>query len=212
MRLKDMTGLRQGHLTVIRRAENAPGSHRALWLCECDCGKTVTMRGDVLRSGSSSCGCVGNRKHGGCSGGKLSSLYVIWRDMRARCNYQNNVGYHLYGARGISVCREWDTDFAAFRDWSLSHGYQDGLTIDRIDPNGNYNPDNCRWATNAEQQVNKRNTVFVEVQGERKPLSHVARQHDISPQSLYKAWKRGANIDEWIKKRIALKNKENGGY
>lgn len=205
MSFNDMTGLRQGSLVVIERAKNKPGSSRALWICKCDCGKTVTMRGDVLRSGSSSCGCMSGYKHGGCSGGKLSNLYVIWRDMRARCNYKDNIGYKLYGGRGISVCSEWESDFASFEEWALSHGYSKGLTIDRIDTNGNYEPHNCRWVTNAEQQVNKRNTVFVEICGERKPLTNVAREYNIRPQTLHKVRKRGENIEIWLKKRGALK-------
>ena len=206
-----MTGVQQGHITVIERAPRVAGARRALWICKCDCGKTVVMRGDVLRRGASSCGCMSSFKHGGCSGGKLTSLYIIWRDMRSRCNNTSDVGYALYGGRGISVTPEWSSDFSSFRDWAVSSGYQEGLTIDRINTNGNYTPDNCRWATNEEQQVNKRNTVFLEVRGERKPLTEVAREHGVRPQTLHKVMRRGENVEIWLKKRDALKNNKNLG-
>jgi hypothetical protein len=116
------------------------------------------------------------------------------------------VGYSLYGGRGIKVCSEWESNFSSFQEWALSHGYRKGLTIDRIDPDGNYEPGNCRWATNAEQQTNKRNTTYVEFRGERRPLTVVAKENGIHPQTLHKVVKRGENVEEWLKRRNALKN------
>lgn len=161
--LKDLTGQRFGHLTVLERAEKGKFSG-AYWLCRCDCGAEKIIRGLTLKNGrTQSCGCLQKEvasqlctkmrnKHGGHG----SRLYRIWKNMHSRC-YNANVGnYSYYGGRGITICNEWLNDFSAFRAWALSHGYQDDLTIDRIDVNGNYYPDNCRWVTMKEQNANQR--------------------------------------------------------
>lgn len=89
-------------------------------------------------------------------GGSRTRLYVIWADMKGRCRRKTDTSYSHYGGRGISICDEWHDSFSAFRLWAMSSGYSDSLTIDRIDVNGNYEPSNCRWATKAQQSVNKR--------------------------------------------------------
>lgn len=107
----------------------------------------------------------GKIKHGG----KHTRLYNIWKSMRQRCSNRNASNYKNYGARGIRVCDEWN-DFAVFSAWAMSSGYNDSLTIDRIDNNGDYSPTNCRWATYTEQARNKRNTVLYEYNGEARTL------------------------------------------
>jgi len=167
----DLTGMRFGILTVVSRAENktrrkstSSGKYvRGIivcWNCVCDCGKAKVMRSCSLISGKSvSCGCVGaahrleaTTKHNGCK----TRLYRIWAAMLTRTRNPKAKFYYCYGGRGISVCDEWKNDFASFMNWSLSHGYQDNLSIDRINNDGNYEPSNCRWATAKEQQSNKR--------------------------------------------------------
>ena len=159
--LNNITGQRFGRLVVLERAEN--GNHnQTRWKCLCDCGNTTIVLGGNLQSGNTkSCGCLGSeltasgqrtKKHGKTG----TRLYRIWHAMRNRCHATSQDNYKYYGARGIKVCPEWEHDFVAFRNWALSHGYQDNLTIDRIDPNGNYEPSNCRWLSIQDQQRNRR--------------------------------------------------------
>ena len=108
-------------------------------------------------------------------GGTGTRLYKAWTNMRQRCAYPKDVNYHRYGGRGITVCAEWSDDFASFRDWAMANGYTDNLTLDRIDNDGNYSPDNCRWATPSEQQSNLRNNLYITVGSETKTAREWSR-------------------------------------
>ena len=157
----DLTGIRFGMLIVIRRVENGP-NRTTRWLCKCDCGnEKVVARRELMNGDTRSCGCYrkqSNRDRFKRPGGKLDypRLYRAWHNMRMRCYYPNCEGYKWYGGRGITVCKEWNEDFGPFRDWALSHGYTDELTLDRIDNDGNYEPSNCRWVSMKEQCANRR--------------------------------------------------------
>ncbi len=163
---KDLAGIRFGRITVISIIGRNKFK-KLEWLCQCDCGNTFSALGNDLRTGRTiSCGCYKkemlirhNTKHDSCS----NRLYGVWKSMKQRCTNPNCKDYKNYGNRGICVCDEWFHDFNAFRNWAYSHGYDETApqyqcTIDRIDPDGNYCPDNCRWVDMKEQRNNQRNS------------------------------------------------------
>lgn len=133
----------------------------------------------------------GNKNHY-IHGKRKTRLYRIWTNMKTRCINPNDPHFERYGRRGITVCDEWKNDFKAFYDWSMSNGYADDLTIDRIDNNGNYEPSNCRWVTVKEQNQNKRNVILITYDGETHTVTEWARKlnlgHDTIRQRYHKGW------------------------
>lgn len=153
-----LIGQRFGRLVVIAEAGRARNRGRR-WLCRCDCGgETTTGKSNLTSGNTRSCGCLHDEvaaarqyKHGG----KGTRLYNIWKNARQRCRNPKSPDFKTYGARGIQFSEEWD-DFGKFREWATANGYTESLTLDRIDPNGNYCPANCQWATWKEQRHNQR--------------------------------------------------------
>lgn len=152
----NLTGMRFGKLTVLRKVKNH--GRRTAWLCACDCGDKVEVVTDSLRSGNTkSCGCLHGETHG-CSDDRL---YNVWCTMKARCDNPNSEKYADYGGRGIKVCEEWHDSFTSFMKWAIENGYdydapRNACTIDRINVNGDYEPSNCRWADAKTQARNQR--------------------------------------------------------
>lgn len=187
--LIDLTGRRFGRLVVLGRAER-PG-HMVYWNCICDCGKAHIAAGSYLKNGKiKSCGCLHDEKSAirakmqftkhADSG---SRLYRIWKSMRTRCNNKKSKSYPDYGGRGVAICPEWN-DYAAFQKWAISAGYKDELTIDRIDVNGNYCPENCRWVTWFAQSNNKRTTAYITVNGVRRSIKEWSNLTGINYRTL----------------------------
>ena len=165
-------GERFGYLTVdgdeVAEWDHKTGVYRYFYSCVCDCGNRVVRRKDRLARGNGSCGCKSCGRTHGLSG---DGLYKRWRGIIDRCTKSNRTGWHNYGGRGVTVCDEWVQDYYAFRDWALANGYADHLQIDRIDNNGDYCPENCRWVTNRENSNNRRDTLYVSAFGETKIVS-----------------------------------------
>jgi hypothetical protein len=142
--------------------------------CRCECGREVIVRHQNLVSGNTkACGCL-HRRHGGAD----TPEHRVWRKMRERCSRPEATGFHNYGGRGIRVCERWQSFENFFADMGARPS--PGHTIERIDVDGPYAPDNCRWATNAEQQLNRRNTIRLTYRGETRPLAEWARRFGLS--------------------------------
>lgn len=196
----NLIGKKFGRLTVVDYAEDnvsASGYHTVMWKCVCECGKFVVVRGKCLTSGvTKSCGCFQKSSMSSRVSKHHKSgtrLYAIWNSMRQRCNNPRNRAYHNYGGRGITICHEWDS-FEEFQRWAYFTGYDEAAergkcTLDRVDVNGMYSPDNCRWSDMREQSNNKRNTIYIEYQAQEKPISQWADETGLDYSTIWKRHK-----------------------
>lgn len=181
----DLTGNRFGNLVVIKKA--GIQKQHTKWLCKCDCGIIKEILGSNLVSGhTTSCGCV-HRKISKAihtiHGKSREKIYHIWEAMKRRCDNPHTEKFSQYGGRGIKYINKWK-EFSEFYQWAISAGYKIGLSIDRINVNGNYEPSNCRWVTMKDQQSNKRNNHLICYNGKTKTLSQWAELLEIYPSSL----------------------------
>ncbi|MEK5334405.1 hypothetical protein [Lysinibacillus sp. FSL W8-0992] len=207
---KDLSGSTFKRLTVIKLYDTVTsknGNRSTRWLCKCSCGKEkVIFRTNLTSGQSTSCGCYQKEI---VSTHNLTNhrLYSIWLEMKKRCFDKNRKSYKNYGGRGITICDEWKV-FYNFYNWSINNGYLDSLTIDRIDNDGNYEPKNCRWTTRLVQNNNTRKNVFVDVGGERKTLSQLAREYDLSPNTIKYRMNNGYEDKELVAKQNTIKKEK----
>lgn len=213
----DLTGRRFGRLVAIRIVGKSKGG-TAMWECQCDCGNThITKSSSLLSGDTKSCGCLHReqlRERKTIHGLKHTRLYSVWNKMKQRCHNENDKSYKNYGGRGIKVCSEWRYDFQSFYDWALANGYQEGLTIDRKNNDGDYEPGNCRWATDAEQNLNKRTNRFITFEGETKTVKEFADKYGIRYTTLYsRLWRGESEGDSLFRKpdaRYSLEGRHEG--
>ena len=190
----DMTGFRFGRLTVLGRAPDKTTGKKpkVMWRCRCDCGNETIVAGYALRGGTTvSCGCK-IRKHGYSH---KERLYTTWRNKRRRCNDPKNNRWDQYGGRGIRVCPEWN-DYAVFREWAMSNGYADDLTIDRINVDTGYSPENCRWVRAKAQANNTTRNRYIAFRGKTLTLSQWAEELGISYGTINHRIQRGWSMDD----------------
>lgn len=184
-KLKDLTNKRFGYLVAISIDKSAPHK-RTKWFCKCDCGNTTIVPTCDLTSGhTTSCGCKKHETKNTTHGLSNTRIYSIWCGMKKRCYNPQSKAYTTYGSKGITLCDEWKNDFLSFYQWAMSNGYSDVLTIDRIDNEKGYSPENCRWTTHSEQQCNRTNNVFVVYKGKKITLSELSQLTNIPYKKLH---------------------------
>lgn len=214
-KLIDLTGQKFGRLTVIERAIWEESDNRcAKWLCQCQCGQTKVVSSVHLRNGNTrSCGClskelasergqksrIGQRslKHGDFG----TKLYGVWAGMKRRCQNPNTKYYADYGGRGIEVCKPWQ-EYINFKEWAIEAGYREGLSIDRVDVDGDYCPENCRWIPLKEQNSNKRISIKLEYKGRQYSIKEIARMTGLKTRTIQERYKRGWSVEKIIQTKV----------
>lgn len=217
MRKVDYVGEKFGRLTVVSRLDNyisPSGTKSSRWKCVCECGQYVQVLGKHLATGDTvSCGCYRNERRKEVKtthGGSKDRLYRVWLNMIARCYNPQETGYSNYGGRGITLCSEWKNDYSVFRDWALNHGYDPNAargesTIDRIDVDGNYAPDNCRFTSMREQTNNRRNNRILTYQGEQDSIANWIKRLSLNRAVVYKRIYNGWSTDDAFERPIGAR-------
>lgn len=209
VKVKDnLVGRVFGRLTVLKQVEDhiqPSGQHQAQWLCECNCSernKIKVIGSNLKRGNTNSCGCIYketrqviNKTHGDS---QRERLYTIWANMKSRCFNKNNKDYEVYGGRGITICEEWKEDYVAFKEWALSNGYNNNLTIDRINVDKNYSPSNCRWVDMVTQENNRTNNHMLDFNGEYHTVQEWSRITGINASTLYTRLSRGWSVEKTL--------------
>lgn len=210
--LINMVGQRFGRLTVIKLSEKRTYSGGTKWICKCDCGNTTEVsRTHLIRGGVKSCGCYAKDyaknvtskrefKHGYSD----KKIYYVWQQMKARCNNPNEKAFRRYGGRGIKICSEWQgkNGFINFVNWSLNNGYKEGLSLDRIDNDGNYEPSNCRWTTRKIQQRNMSRNLLITMDGETKCLAEWCEIKGVDYHRTLERYLKGYPLEAVFKKGV----------
>ena len=205
---KDLTGRTFGRLTVLCKLDVRSSSGEVRWQCRCSCGNVVEVQSHNLLDGhSKSCGCL-CREHILDVTEKWKTpdekrlATVVFHAMKKRCYDSSSQGFKNYGCRGIVICDEWLNSTRAFVDWALRAGYRRGLTIDRINNDGNYSPENCRWVTRVVQQNNRRTNMVIEVDGVRKTATEWARKIGIPADRIYYKVRNKCNVEAYIRGKL----------
>lgn len=198
----DLIGQKFGRLTVLEKSQT-----KRKWICRCDCGNILEAYGYDIKSGhTKSCGCYRREKlkdlytthnHSQCRNGKPHKLYQVWHSMTQRCCNSNSAPYDRYGGRGIRVCQRW-LKYENFLE-DMGKDWEEGLTIERIDNDGNYEPSNCKWVTQKQQTRNTSRNKYITYKGETKSLGEWVEILGQPYNRIYKRLLRGASIDEAFK-------------
>lgn len=206
-KVRNLSGERFGKMVAVK-CVGRDRHKNARWLCKCDCGRTKIVSSRSLVNGNTkSCGCLETGKfiNGFAKrhGGSAERLYRVWGGMRNRCYDKNRQEYPSYGGRGIRICDEWLHDYGAFRRWAYENGFDPGATgyecsIDRIDPDGDYSPENCRWIPMSEQTWNRRDTWCLEYRGRRMTLVDASLVHGVAMSTIRTRIKRGWSVERAI--------------
>lgn len=204
-KIKDLTGKKFGMIEVVKldKIEN----RRTYWLCKCGCGKTFVRRSDIIQNKQiKSCGCYQKEnnkiigvKHGDSRRNNVNPIYHIWQGMKDRCYNKNNPNSIHWLGRGIKVCNEWKNNYLSFKKWALENGYKKGLSLDRIDVNGNYEPTNCRWVTIEQQNKNTTRTKHITYKNKIYTVPEFASLFDVHPETVrYWLYRKNKTLKEFI--------------
>lgn len=204
----DLTGQRFGRL-VVESFAYADKNRHSMWNCKCDCGVTKIVRTNELKEGKTkSCGCLYeevNVKHRK----RETRIYRIWRGMVTRTENERNLRFCDYGGRGIQICDEWRKDFQKFYDWAMSNGYKENLTIDRVDNDKGYCPNNCRWVDRKTQSNNRRYNVRIKHREEEHTLSKWSEKLGIAEGTLWnRIYLRGWSIERAFETPVKKRSKK----
>lgn len=205
-KIKNIAGQKFNMLTAIKIASHSP----LKWECRCDCGNICCVRaGNLMHGKQKSCGCLsrrGNPKHNQ----SYTRVYRIYAKIKRRCFAEDDPAFPRYGGRGITMCNEWKDSFESFSHWAYASGYRDDLSIDRIDNDGNYSPENCRWANVYEQANNKRNSTRYSYQGKTQTLASWCREKNMSYKVVWYRLSKGWPFEEAISKPVSREGARNG--
>lgn len=184
----NIIGKKFGRLTVLKEVKTKYKDR--YFLCKCECGNEKIIRGSHLTTNATiSCGCYRDEKITKLNTThhlSKSRIYSIYKDIIKRCTNQSHSTYKNYGGRGIIICEEWKNDFLCFYNWAINNGYKEDLTIDRINVNGNYEPDNCRWITKKQQSNNKRNSHYLTFKGQTSTIAEWGEKLNIRASKIRK--------------------------
>lgn len=205
----EISNMKFGKLTALR--ETTTNKRYPTWLCQCECGNQKEIPYYNLlskRRPTLSCGCLRIKKittHG--CWGKNERLYRIWCGMKQRCCNTKSTNYNNYGGRGIKVCEEWESDFGLFYNWAMQNGYNDELTIDRINVDGNYEPSNCKWVTRYQQSINRRDNIFVSFKGKKVFSREIDKEHGFRLGTIARRLREGWDVEEATSVTPSLRNR-----